>query len=319
MPNAPTCLHFATLTEENISFSFMWNKVSGATGYELEVSFGESFEDALKGLCWDSWDCEENAWQETPQNQLTWNQWEALQSKGRCWADLERSNLMWSVIDEKGLTWKEFQHLPISFLVYRGREEGLRPGPDAPGIGLGWNALDSRFLTWQSIEAQAKNWDQRDSNPADSENLAWMSVTLLGYGRWVWLRLRAYNQQGEYSPWLETGRQPVRKYRDTTIYGDTNGCGPLQMIAEDINTLENEEFSVVYSQDSMKLEKRPAGGYRTNSQLKTIAATNGSVRFTCNSKIPPGHSWSGLLAQYPFEKIKNNGCLVQADIVKNPH
>lgn len=316
MVNTPTCLHFNTLGTNNIGFSFMWQQVENATGYELEVCFAESFEDALRGLCWDSLDCEEDSWQKISEARMSWNEWEALCAKGRNWASWENAWLSWAAFEGKTLSWRDIETEPISFLVYKGNGDRISKGPE----GYRWDSLDARFLIWNQLDAKENTWNQWDDTPTDSGFHVLASLAhLAGYGRWAWLHLRAYNQAGEYSAWFETGRQLVRQYRNNMAYGDMNKTGPLQLNADGAGQITGEDYVVAYGPNDMRTVKREWNElHDLKAQPQIISVVNGKLRFKCEKTIPPGQSWSGVLAAFPYYfESAANGSLVQMDILKD--
>ncbi len=329
-----------------------WPEAEGAAGYQLECSFDESFDSALRSMTWQQLDAQGWAFGQVDDSPLweSWNGFERIPPRGLDWRQAERRGLTWETFGDKNLEWQDVEALPFDFTVYKG------PGQDvsAPGQAQAWQALDglnhtwnewaaevsswagfgqrpayaqglcwygleSRFLSWAKLEEPQYSWAAFESLPADNQALKGCEVAMPEGCARAFFRLRAYDAQGRCSEYYSADGRGVASIE--TLEAKLAGGGRLTapIAGAQVANFAGSVFMLRYDEARLRLKDTmfEAGGEtcRPAAKPRVLRCAGGELRFECE-RDNAGARWSGLVLLPDFAAVQGGKAQITLERVR---
>jgi len=277
-----------------------WQEVSGAAGYILECSLDEPFEQASRGRHWDSLDALGKTWNEID-NQLSWDAFEALPAVGRNFDQWDWLNMSWNELDTLSLSWDDIEQIPFSFVVYQGPGEPVTEEPASPGFT--WNDVDARCLTWSELESYELTWNDFEQLPADEGPHRGWEIRIPEERRSLWVRVCAYDANGNRSDYIETSERPIFHVRTESVHAVEDDVCYVQTDCDNIHSFDNWVFTLQYNQNTLLFDSiatTPHGFDEPCSMPWLISYYGGALTIKNMRSIGFGKQWDGVHARTYF-------------------
>ena len=244
MPDKPNCLHLPKLYEESTAIP-CWESVPDVTGYELDASFNENFEEAMTGLEWALLDDQERQWQDIS---MDWEEFENQTAKSRSWQSIAVYGFDWSDMQNRE-KWGEHRESPVEFRVFKGL------GFPAAISKHTW--ADSRLAghPWQNARNWQWSWEDWKSVDYDGLKHLGCEVDIPRHKQSSSYRVRSFDDSGTYSPYLVPAED---SHLARSLARDKPFCLHV------LNLYENGYAQIIwgdlYGADSFVLERSFNGG-----------------------------------------------------------
>jgi len=319
---SPKYIHVPALYEESTTV-INWQSIVGAAGYELEQSLdGNDFSLVFsgmgiempspdQGLTWANIRSKNMTWNEiehigAENNGLAWHELSLLLTMGLNWSQFDSENKTWLEFETEGFTWGELEQFSTR--------------------GLTWNSIDASWLNWSEWENNDLTWSEFENLPADNVTRIACEITIPLYSKYSQYRVRAYDENGNYSTYKATGIinhlprslanvRPDCLHIPSVLHEGSQAkiiwselYGASQYILE--RSLDGGLFNVIYDGIGTPVPP-PFGGFTwkeiesKNQTWSQFEAKNKSW-FDLESELTPGLIWGNANAlQLTWEEIEN--------------
>jgi len=315
-----------------------WSVVAGATGYVLECSIAETFEEGAIGLTWGQINNGEKEWSEIHQTIDSWVTFHNLPS-GKDFEiyrgpgiDTEpgpdRAGNTWKNIQQAEMAWKKFHRL--------GDDPVILDSPRNPlswaelvvlnATGRRWDTMEGKMLTWDELDiSPIADWNEFDILPPivetnktyDPNNL--LHEWDLENKQFAYFRVKAIDSNDNESEYITSHKVLIFSRDEFRLNAALGEEYLLQIDGEKVRNLTEARFSLRYESTELLLESMiPQGAFdRHLSQALTRRrwSVPGELWFKCDVEIISSMLWEGLTVKIKVRAIKEGTSILTLDRV----